>query len=119
MTTLTAPLGGRWEFTGGFGAGLTPRHGPLGPWQRSAFAALTAGARWHIWGRQALYADFFFHSPYYHGTGYRGLDGAEVSLNYGWLLRTAGGLEWRVGMTEDPSPSGPAIDAVFQVGVGK
>lgn len=119
MTTLEAPLGGRWDFTGGLGAGFTPRHGPLGPWQRTAFGAFTTGARWRIWGRQALYANFFFHSPYYHRTGYPALDRFDVSLNYGWLLRTAGGLEWRVGMTEDPSPSGPAIDAIFQVGVGR
>jgi hypothetical protein len=40
----------------------------------------------------------------------------ELSLDFGWLLATAGGAEWRLGMTEDLDPSGPAIDLVFRLG---
>jgi len=63
-----------------------------------------------------VFANLFYHSPYYHGTTLPALDGRELSLDFGWILQTGGGGEWRLGLTEDLEPKGPGVDLVFRLG---
>jgi len=114
ITTWRAVVTPRLGYEGSFGLGFTPKHGEMRAYQKDILTSLSSGFRWRIWGRQFLFANLLYHSPYYINTNYPGLDRIDLSLNYGWILRGQGGTEWKVGMTEDPSPSGPAIDAVFQ-----
>lgn len=114
--TLRAPLTPRLIFEGSVGTGFTPRHGDLAPNQQRLFLALTSGARYRFWGRLSAFANFFYQSAQYEGTGIAALDRKDLTLDFGWILRTKSGREWRIGMTEDPSPSGPAIDLVFRFG---
>ena len=116
LNTVHARLGSRFVFEGSLGLGWTPAHGELSPYQRKVFAAGTSGLRFRFWGRQSLFANLFYHSPYYHRTLLPALDKRELSLDFGWLLATNGGKEWRIGMTEDLEPSGPAIDITFRLG---
>jgi len=118
LNTVHACLGSRFVYEGSLGLGLTPTHGELAPYQKTAFAALTSGLRVRFWGRQSLFANVWYHSPYYHDTTLPALDRRELSLDFGWLLATKGGKEWRIGMTEDLEPSGPAIDITFRFGAG-
>jgi hypothetical protein len=115
LNTVHLPFARRWAYDGSLGAGFTPTYGALSPVQHTAFLSASSGLRYRIWGRQSLYANLFWHSPYYHGTGLPSLDKPELSLDFGWLLATRDG-EWRIGMTEDLRPSGPAIDIVFRFG---
>ncbi len=98
------------------GIGVTPSHGTLSNFQRTAFLAVSSGVRHRLWDNQALYANLFYHSPYYHGTSLPALDRRELSLDFGWILATKAGEEWRMGLTEDLEPGGPGIDLVFRVG---
>jgi hypothetical protein len=98
------------------GAGVTPSHGPLSSFQRTIFLALSSGVRHRLWENQALYANLFYHSPYYQGTSLPALDRRELSLDFGWILTTRAGGEWRMGLTEDLEPGGPGVDLVFRVG---
>lgn len=116
LNTLHEPLSSRFTFEGGLGFGLTPAHGELAPYQRTVFASASSGLRFRFWGRQSLFANIFYHSPYYHDTTLRALDRRELDLDFGWILATKGGKEWRVGLTEDLQPSGPAIDLIFRLG---
>jgi hypothetical protein len=86
--------------------------------QRQFFLALTSGLRMAVWGRQSLFANLFYHSPYYHDTTLPALDRRELSLDFGWLVQTRAGTEWRIGMTEDLEPGGPGVDLVFRFGRG-
>jgi hypothetical protein len=119
VTTVRAPLGGRVVYEGSLGAGYTPRHGDLTAYQRTTFLSGSSGLRWRFWGRQSIYANLFVHSPYYHDTTIPALDRRELSLDFGWILATRGGLEWRLGLTDDMEPSGPAVDLVFRLGVSR
>ena len=116
ITTLRAPLKHRMLYEGSLGLGVTPTHGSLSRYQRTAFLALSSGLRYRIWGSQALYGNLFFHSPYYRGTSLPALDRRELSLDFGWVLETPAGGEWRVGLTEDLEPGGPGVDLVLRVG---
>jgi len=116
LNTLRAPVSPRLLFEGSVGVGLTPSNGPLSGFQRTAFVALSSGARHRLWENQALYANLFYHSPYYHGTSLPALDRRELSLDFGWILTTGAGAEWRMGLTEDLEPGGPGVDLVFRVG---
>ncbi len=106
----------RLIYEGGLGVGFTPKHGALQQSQREVFATASSGLRLGIWGRQSLFANVFYHSPYYHDTTLPALDRKELSLDFGWILRTHRGGEWRVGMTEDLEPGGPGVDLVFRFG---
>jgi hypothetical protein len=106
----------RLYYEGSLGLGFTPTHGSLGEVERETFLALTSGFRLAIWGRQSLYANLFYHSPYYHDTTLPSLDRREVSLDFGWIVAPRRGGEWRLGMTEDLEPSGPGVDLVFRIG---
>ncbi len=116
LNTLRSPLSPRLLFEGSVGVGLTPSHGSLSSVQRTTFLALSSGLRHRLWDNQALYANLFYHSPYYHGTSLPALDRRELSLDFGWILATRAGQEWRMGLTEDLEPGGPGIDLVFRVG---
>jgi hypothetical protein len=116
LNTLRAPISPKLLFEGSVGVGVTPSHGPLSSLQRTTFLAISSGFRHRLWSRQALFANLFYHSPYYHGTSLPALDARELSLDFGWILTTKGGAEWRMGLTEDLEPGGPGIDLVMRVG---
>jgi hypothetical protein len=116
LNTVRAQFGRRFTYEGSAGLGFTPTHGELADYQRQLFLSATSGLRFRFWGRQSLFANLFYHSPYYHDVTLHALDRHELSLDFGWLLRTKSGREWKIGMTEDPQPSGPAIDLVFRFG---
>ena len=116
LNTFRAPLNRRVVYEGSFGVGFTPTYGILQRNQRETFATASSGLRARVLGRQSLFANVFYHSPYYHDTTLPALDRKELSLDFGWILRTRRGGEWRVGMTEDLEPGGPAVDLVFRFG---
>ncbi|MGE0352408.1 MAG: DUF3187 family protein [Gemmatimonadales bacterium] len=116
LNTLQAPLTPRLSFEGSLGLGATPTHGDLADYQNQLFGLLAGGFRYRLVGILSLYLSGYYHTPYYNGTGYPGLDRRELSLNYGLIFRTRAGHDFKAGMTEDLSPSGPAVDAVFQLG---
>ena len=118
LNTVRASLTPRLVFEGSLSAGYTARHGGLAEFQREGMVAASSGVRWGFWGRHAIYGNLFYHSPYYEGTTLPALDGRELSLDFGYILRGSGGTEWRLGMTEDMEPGGPAIDLVFRLGAG-
>jgi hypothetical protein len=116
LNTVRAPLQRQLLLEGSIGVGYTPAHGSLPEGQRQMFLAATSGLRWRVWGSQSVFANVFYHSPYYHGTTLPALDGRELSLDFGWILQTGQGGEWRVGMTEDLEPGGPGVDLIFRLG---
>ena len=117
LNTLRMPFAGRWTYEGSAGLGYAPGHGPIENYQRTGFWLLTSGMRYRFWGRGSLFANLFYHSPYYHDTGASSLDNHDLTLDFGGILRTSKGTEFRIGMTEDLSPSGPAIDLDFRFGL--
>ena len=116
LNTVRARVTRRLMYEGSLSAGYTARHGPLADRQEELMVAGSSGLRWGVLRRHSIYGNVFYHSPYYAGTALPSLDRRELSLDFGWILRTAGGSEWRVGMTEDLEPGGPAIDLVFRLG---
>lgn len=116
LNTIGVPLSPKTWYEGSVGLGYTPSHGGLSPYQRTTFVSLTSGLRVSVWGRQSLFANLFYHSPYYHGTTFPGLDRRELSLDFGWVLQNQTGGEWRIGMTEDLEPGGPGIDLILRLG---
>jgi len=119
LTTVHATLAEPWTYEGSLGLGYTPTHGDLSDYQRTTMVSGSSGLRWRFWGRQSLYANLFYHSPYYHDTSIPPLDRRELSLDFGWILAARSGREWRIGMTEDMEPNGPAIDIVFRLGADR
>jgi hypothetical protein len=116
LNTLSTPLNPRVYYEGSAGVGYTPRYGVLKELQSQVFLALTSGVRVAVWGRQSLFANLFYHSPYYRGTTLPSLDRRELSLDFGWIVHTQTSGEWRIGMTEDLEPGGPGIDLIFRFG---
>lgn len=116
MNTLRTPLNDRFMYEGSLGLGYTPSHGSLPEGQRELFLSLTSGLRLRAWGRQSLYANLFYHSPYYQNTTLPALDRRDLSLDFGWILTPRNGGEWRLGLTEDLEPGGPGVDLVLRVG---
>jgi hypothetical protein len=116
LNTVRASVTPRLVYEGSLGVGLTPSHGPLADLQHTTFLAVSSGLRRRIWGSQSLYAHLFYHSPYYHTTSLPALDRRELSLDFGWILTTSSGSEWRMGLTEDLEPGGPGVDLVFRLG---
>jgi hypothetical protein len=117
VTTVRFPLAEPLVYEGSLGVGYSPRHGDLAEYQRTAFVSGSAGLRWRVWGRQSIYGNLFVHSPYYRGTTIGSLDRRDLALDFGWILATRSGREWRLGLTEDLEPGGPGIDLVFRLGV--
>lgn len=102
----------------GLAVGVTPTTGPLSEFQHSTFVGGLAAMRWRFSGRQALFATLWSQSPNYHDTGFDGLDRAEVTLDFGGLFRIASGWpELQLGLTEDLSPAGPAVDVGAKIGL--
>ncbi len=116
LNTLRAGISRRLVYEGSLSAGYTERHGPLADLQHRVMVAASSGLRMALWGRHAIYGNLFYHSPYYERTTLPSLDGRELSFDFGWVLGSAGGTEWRIGMTEDLEPRGPAIDLIFRLG---
>jgi hypothetical protein len=116
LNTLQARLNHRLVFEGSLGAGFTPSHGDLREYQREFFASASSGLRLRLWGRQSIYGNLFYHSPYYHDTTIPALDLRELSFDFGWILGGQRGSEWRLGLTEDLEPKGPAVDLVIRLG---
>ncbi len=114
LNTVRASLARRLVYEGSLSAGYTAAHGTLAGLQREVMVSASSGLRWVFWGSQSLYGNFFYHSPYYERTTLPSLDRRELSFDFGWILTTGEGSEWRVGMTEDLEPGGPAIDLVFR-----
>lgn len=108
---LAAPL--FWEISAG--AGFTPTHGPLHDYQHTVFGMGTTGVRIHLWGGQSIYGYFFYHTPYYHGTTLKSLDSRELTGDFGWMVHSRGGNEWRIGLSEDLAPGDPGIDLVLKL----
>ena len=116
VTTLRTALSSRFVYEGSVGLGYTPSEGEFTEFQRELFLSATSGLRFRFWGRQSLFANFLYHSPYYENVMLPALDRRELSLDFGWILATRSGREWRIGMVEDLEPSGPGIDLVFRFG---
>lgn len=116
LTTLRTRLHPRLVYEGSLGLGFTPAHGMMTDLERTMFMALSSGLRLRFWGQQSVFANLFYHSPYYHDTSLPSLDRRELSLDFGWLLPTRGGGEWRLGLTEDLEPGGPGVDLVLRLG---
>jgi hypothetical protein len=116
VNTLRRQLAPKLLYEGSLGLGFTPRHGELLQGQREVFLAATSGLRVRIWDRHSVFGNLFYHSPYYQNTTLPALDGRELSLDFGWILETGGGDEWRFGLTEDLEPGGPGVDLVVRVG---
>lgn len=116
MSTVGAPIGPQVSYEGSLGLGYTPGSASLASLQREVFVAVTSGLRVMVWRHNSLFANLFYHSPYYHGTTLPALDRRELSLDFGWAVKTHTGGEWRLGMTEDLEPAGPGVDLVFRVG---
>jgi hypothetical protein len=116
VNTLQARLWQRLIFEGSLGIGYTPTHGELASVQRETMVLASSGLRFRIFGRHSIYANLFYHSPYYRGTTLRALDRRDLSLDFGWSLGLKNGGDWRIGMTEDMEPGGPAVDLIFRLG---
>lgn len=100
---------------GNIGLGYAPRTGgALRPYQRTVFGSVGGGFRWRFYRGTSMFGTLWWHSPYYRRTSMAALDDNEITFDFGWIFRTKHGAEWRVGMTEDPKPSGPGVDAVFK-----
>jgi hypothetical protein len=116
LNTVQARLNHRLLYEGSLGAGFTPSHGDLREYQRELFATVSSGLRLQLWGRQAIYGNIFYHSPYYHDTTLPALDLRELSFDFGWILGGHRDSEWRLGLTEDLEPGGPGVDLVIRLG---
>ena len=116
LNTVGALLSPRVHYEGSLALGYTPTNGSLARLQRELFVAVTSGARVMVWGHNSVFANLFYHSPYYQGTTLPSLDRRELSLDFGWIVQTRTGGEWRVGMTEDLEPGGPGVDLVLRFG---
>jgi len=116
LNTFRSALQRSLVYEGSLGLGYTPTHGSLPEGQRELFLAASSGLRLRVWGSQSVFANVFYHSPYYQGTTLPALDGRELSLDFGWILQTDRGGEWRLGLTEDLEPRGPGVDLVLRLG---
>ena len=116
LNTAHLPLSSRLIGEGSLGLGFAPSHGTLAESQHELMASGSVGARFRLFGRQSLYGNLFYHTPYYHDTGMPALDRYDLALDFGALIGSGAGHEWRIGMTEDLKPSGPAVDLIFQFG---
>ncbi len=116
LNTAHLVLSSRLIGEGSLGLGFAPSHGTLAESQHELMALGSAGARFRLFGRQSLYGNLFYHTPYYHDTRMPALDRYDMAFDFGVLLGSGPEHEWRIGMTEDLKPSGPAVDLIFQFG---
>ncbi len=98
--------------------GFTPTHGALAAYQHSVFVGSSLALRWRFSGSQAVFGTFWMQSANGQKTGWGSVDDAEVTLDFGGLVRFRKNWpELQLGMTEDLMPRGPAIDAGFKLGL--
>lgn len=116
LNTFRVPLHPRLIYEGSFNAGYTPKHGSLREVEERVFFLGTSGARWRTVGRLWSFANLYLHSPYYSRADALQLDRWDLTIDFGWIIRSRTGREFRFGMSEDLWPSGPAIDATFRLG---
>jgi hypothetical protein len=114
LNTIRRELQPGLLYEGSLNLGFTPAQGRLP--ERELFVAATSGLLFRLWGRQFFYGNLFYHSPYYYDTTLPALDLRELSMDFGWILKTRRGAEWRIGLTEDLEPGGPGIDLVLRLG---
>jgi hypothetical protein len=108
----------RFDIEGGLSAGWTPTHGILAEFQKSTFIGGMAAMRWRALGKQVLFANLWMQSAGWQNTGFVAMETAEVTLDFGAMLRLRQGWPTiQVGMTEDLVPRGPAVDAGFKLGL--
>lgn len=106
----------RFTYEGSFGFGYTPRRGELESWQRTTFFIIAQGLRARIVGPWHGYVNVIYTSPYYRDTGIPELDRKDLTIDFGALFKFKRGPTWLVGLTEDLSPSGPAVDVALRLG---
>jgi len=117
LNTFRVPITSRLLYEGSANIGYTPSHGPLRSIQSQLFVLGTSGFRWRTFGRLWSFGNLYVHSPYYTSSTEAGqLQRVEMTLDFGWIIRSKSGREFRFGMTEDLQPGGPAVDANFRVG---
>lgn len=116
LNSFRAPVSSRVIYEGSINAGYTPRHGALSKLQERYFFLGTSGVRIRTIGRLWSFANLYLHSPYMAGSDAPVLDRWDVTIDFGWMVRSRGGREFRFGMTEDLAPGGPAVDANFRIG---
>lgn len=116
LNTIRNRLAPKLLYEASLGVGFTPTHGSLSDLQRELFLGLTGGVRARVFGQHSVFANLFYHSPYYQETNLPALDSRELSLDFGWILQTDRGGEWRMGLTEDLEPGGPGVDLVLRFG---
>ncbi|HEY9013854.1 MAG TPA: hypothetical protein VIM84_02175, partial [Gemmatimonadales bacterium] len=116
LNTVRTSVRPGWSYEGSLSVGFTPSHGRMPAEERELFLSGSSGLRVQVWGHNAVFANLFYHSPYYFDTTLPALDRRELSLDFGWILRTRPGGEWRIGMTEDLEPGGPGVDLVLRFG---
>lgn len=116
LNTVRAPVTPRLLYEGSLNVGFTPKQGDLEPVQNSTFVLATSGFRWRTFGGFWSFANLYLHSPYYHDASANQLDGTDLTIDFGWMIRGKSGREFRFGMTEDLMPGGPGIDATFRLG---
>ncbi|HWA16147.1 MAG TPA: DUF3187 family protein [Gemmatimonadales bacterium] len=116
LNTVRTSVTPRLMYEGSLNLGYTPRQGELESIQNRAFVLATSGFRWRTTGRLWSFANLYLHSPYYHDALARQLEGTDLTIDFGWMIRGKSGREFRFGMTEDLMPGGPGIDATFRLG---
>lgn len=116
LNSFRIPFSAGVLYEGSFNAGYTPRHGALSSLQERFFFLGTSGVRVRTIGRLWSFANLYVHSPYMSGSEAQELDRWDVTIDFGWMIRSQSGREFRFGMTEDLAPGGPAVDANFRVG---
>jgi uncharacterized protein DUF3187 len=116
LNTAHLPLSSRLVGEGSLGLGFAPTHGVLAESQHELLASGSVGARFRLFGSQSIFGNLFYHTPYYHDTELPSLDRYDLALDFGAIIGSGPGHEWRIGMTEDLKPSGPAVDLIFQFG---
>lgn len=110
-------VGDRVVVQGTAGIGWAPRDGALRGVQRSLTPMAALGARARVVGGHGVYATLFAHGGPYRDTGFPELDGAELSVDFGYVWRSRSGREWRLGLTEDTRRRDPGIDLVLKIAV--
>ena len=104
-----------FEVTGGVGA--APRTGELSPVQRRLMVLGSGAARLQFAPHHALFATVYAHGPAYRGTNLPELDGADLSIDFGYLWVAPDRRQWRLGLTEDVRRRDAGIDLVMKLSV--
>ena len=104
----------RVHLEGSVGVGYTPRVGELAPHQLTLFNSTSVAATLRLFGSGRLYGYLFTHNALYDDTMLPELETREWTGDFGWMWRTAGGRELRLGFTEDFGPKDAGIDLILR-----